>query len=42
VREIASAPGLGGFVTVLHEQVLDGHAYYDWAGARGRVVTGKP
>jgi hypothetical protein len=42
VRDVASAPGDGGFVTVLHEQVLDGHVYYDWAGAEGRVVTGRP
>lgn len=41
-RDIASAPGDGGFVTVLHEQQLDGHVYYDWAGAKGRVVTGRP
>jgi hypothetical protein len=41
-RNVASAPGDGGFVTVLHEQVLDGHVYYDWAGAQGRVVTGRP
>ena len=42
VRDVASTPGDGGFVTVLHEQVLDGHVYYDWAGAQGRVVTGRP
>jgi len=41
-RDVASAPGDGGFVTVLHEQVLDGHVYFDWAGAPGRVVAGRP
>src|SRR6202008_220734 len=33
VRDVASAPGDGGFVTVLHEQRLDGHVYHDWGGA---------
>lgn len=42
VRDVASPPGDGGFVTVLHEQALDGRVYYDWAGAKGRVVTGRP
>jgi arylsulfatase A-like enzyme len=37
-RDLASAPGAGGFTTVLHEQLLAGHAYYDSAGAPGRVV----
>jgi hypothetical protein len=41
-RDIASAPGDGGFVTILHQQDFDGHAYYDSAGAPGRVVTGRP
>jgi hypothetical protein len=41
-REVSSAPAAGGFVTVLRQQELDGHAYYDSAGAPGRVVTGEP
>jgi arylsulfatase A-like enzyme len=40
-RDVSSAPAEGGFVTVLHQQELDGHVYYDSAGAPGRVVTGK-
>lgn len=41
-RELRSEPAENGFVTVLHEQTLKGRVYFDWAGAPGRVVTGKP
>jgi hypothetical protein len=40
-RDVASAPAEGGFATVLHQQELAGHTYYDSAGAQGRVVTGR-
>ena len=39
-EDVASTPATGGFITVLHEQRLDGHVYYDSAGMPGRVVTG--
>jgi hypothetical protein len=41
-RVTASTPGVGGFVTRLRQQVLDGRVYGDTAGAAGRVFTGEP
>jgi arylsulfatase A-like enzyme len=39
---MSSTPADNGFRTVLHYQRLGDQLYFDWAGAPGRVVEGKP